>query len=68
MKGFRVCPVTAHLWEQVVHDVGSDVMVNFVEDAEVPVNRCQTAPQVAPFLYPRRNKQEHEPGLKRNVD
>lgn len=41
-----------NLGEQVVHDVGADVVVNLVEDAVVAVNRGQAAPQVGPLLPP----------------
>ena len=42
--------VVWNLGEQVMDDVCSNVMVNFVEDSEVAVKRGQTSPQVAPLL------------------
>mmetsp|Transcript_23241 Transcript_23241/g.55893 ORF Transcript_23241/g.55893 Transcript_23241/m.55893 type:complete len:275 (-) Transcript_23241:603-1427(-) len=41
--------VVGDLREQVVHDVGPNVVVHLVEDAVVPVGRAQTPPQVAPL-------------------
>ena len=43
--------VVGHLWEQVVHNMGADVMVDLVEDAIVPVNGGQSTPEVAPLLH-----------------
>jgi hypothetical protein len=39
-----------NLWEEVVDDMGADVMVDLVDPAVVPVHRCQAPTQVAPFL------------------
>ena len=40
-----------HLGEQVVHNVGADVVVDLVEDAVVPVDGRQATPEVAPLLH-----------------
>ena len=40
-----------HLWEEVVHDVGADVVVDLVEDAVVSVNGRQPPAEVAPLLH-----------------
>ena len=40
-----------HLREEVVHDVGADVVVDLVEDAVVPVNGRQPPAEVAPLLH-----------------
>lgn len=39
-----------YLREEVVEHMGTNVVVNFVEDAIVSVNSRQTASQVAPLL------------------
>lgn len=44
------CPLHAHLGEQVVNHMGANVMVDLVEDAEVPVQGGQAPAQVAPLL------------------
>jgi hypothetical protein len=38
------------LWEEVVDDMGADVMVDLVDPAIVPVHRRQAPTKVAPFL------------------
>ena len=43
--------VVGHLGEQVVHNVGADVVVDLVEDAIVPVDGGQASPEVAPLLH-----------------
>lgn len=43
--------VVGHLREEVVHDVGADVVVDLVEDAVVPVNGRQPPAEVAPLLH-----------------
>ena len=40
-----------YLREKVMQHMGANVMVNLVEDAVVPVNGGQAAPQVTPLLY-----------------
>ncbi len=41
-----------HLWEQMVHHVGANVVVDLVEHAIVAVDGGQPATQVAPLLAP----------------
>lgn len=40
----------AYLREEMMEDVGSNVMMNLVEDAIVSVNCGKSSPEVAPFL------------------
>ncbi len=51
-----ICEVVVrHLREQVVHNVGADVVVDLVEDSVIPVNGGQSSPEVAPLLQARLN-------------
>lgn len=40
-----------YLREEVVQYMGTNIMMNLVEDAIVPINGGQTTPQVAPLLH-----------------
>ena len=47
-----LCEVVVwHLWEQVVHNMGANVMVDLVEDAIVAVDGGEAPPKVAPLLH-----------------
>ena len=54
--------VVGHLWEEVVDNVGANVVVDLVEDAIVPVNGRQPAAEVAPLLHAIEPVSEHQNG------
>ena len=61
-----ICEVVVrHLREQVMHNVGADVVVDLVEHAKVPVDGGQPAAQVGPLLRARRRAASSSTALSR---
>ena len=49
-------PIPAHLWEQVVHNMDADAVLDAAEDAVVTVHSGQSSTQVAPLLHTRKKE------------